>query len=209
MKFKYYFLFFVVLCCLVFSVCCVTLAISKEKTLIIEKEAKHKISIDMPREWNERLSGLLESKIGEIRENFLDVVSTDHPMDKVYTLDITYQRTLYEEYISYCFVICTYTGGAHPNTSFFTIVYDTLEGKVLDLSDYNLEVISKNVRGDLLMNPKIIQTDFLMSGTEPALENFQHFIFIEEGILFFFPPYQVGPYSSGTFESLVSWEKLL
>ena len=37
----------------------------------------------------------------------------------------------------------------------------------------------------------------------------QNFVFTKEGILFFFPPYQVGPYSSGMFSSVVPFEKLL
>ncbi len=211
MKFKYYFLFFVILCFLIFSVRYVTLAISKEQvSFTVKEEGKHKISIDMPRESHERLNGILESKINEFRESFLQLVKeSDSSLEMVYTLDITYQRYVYDQYISYCFAISTYTGGAHPNTIFFTTVYDIEEEILLDLSDYNLEVISKNVRRNLIMNPRIVRTDFMMSGTEPTAQNFQYFVFVEDGILFFFPPYQVGPYSSGTFESLVPWEMLL
>lgn len=211
MKFKYYFLFFLVLSTLVFSACCVAFAISKEQvSSTSKKEVKHKISIDMPRESHELLDSIIESKIGEVRENFLHLVNeSDSSFDFVYTLDITYQRYVFQKYISYCFHISTYTGGAHPNTTFFTVVYDAELDKVMDLLGYDLIVISRNVRGNLLMNPRIVRTDFMMSGTEPILELFQYFVFTEEGILFFFPLYQVGPYSSGVFESLVPWEKLL
>lgn len=211
MKLKYYFVFFVVLGFLVFSLHCVALEVTKEQVLQSEKEmVRYRITKDTPRESDEKLNRILERRIEEVRTGFLEIVSKgDTSLDIEYTLDITYQRYVYEKYISYCFIISTYTGGAHPNSTLFTIVYDTEKEEVVSLPEDALEIISSSVRGDLLMNPRIVRTDFMMSGTEVRIENFQNFVFTKEGILFFFPPYQVGPYSSGVFQSLVPWEEFL
>ena len=211
MKLKYYFVFFVVLGFLVFSMHCVAMEVSKEQMKPSDKETiKYRITKDTPRESDERFNRILEEKVEDFRHEFLEVVSkSEASLDIIYTLDISYQRYVYDKYISYCFFVSTYTGGAHPNTTLSTIVYDTENETEIPLPQKYLNVISASVRGDLLMNPRIIGTDFMMSGTEARLENFQYFVFTEEGILFFFPPYQVGPYSSGVFESIVSWEMLL
>ena len=66
-----------------------------------------------------------------------------------------------------------------------------------------LEKVSEEVRGDLLMNPKITSPTWLFEGTRPIKENFKSFVYTNDGLLFFFSPYQVAPYSSGVFESIV------
>lgn len=211
MKLKYYFVFFVILLFLVFSVQCVAMEATREKILQSEKEIpRYYITKDVPRESDENFNRILERKMEEFRTNFLEIVfKGDASLNIEYTLDITYQRYVYDKYISYCFVILSFTLGEYPNTTLFTIVYDTENEKVVCFPKDYLKVVSLSVRGDLLMNPRIVRTDFMMSGTEAKIENFQYFVFTEEGILFFFPPYQVGPDSSLIFESVVSYEKLL
>ena len=97
-----------------------------------------------------------------------------------------------------------YTGGAHPNNWPVTWVFDMTDGRVLDLDDIFIskrdalielaqivrEVLAKTL-GDMHVS------EMLDSGTGPTVKNYDDFILNEDGVVFFFAPYQVAPYAAG------------
>lgn len=103
-----------------------------------------------------------------------------------YSLDISYDSYIYENYISYVFFISMYTGGAHPNNKIFSINFNILENKIINIDDiikseFTLDYLSKESR-KLLGENKNIRKDknsieLLMNGTKPEKLNFRNYAF--------------------------------
>ena len=155
----------------------------------------------------ESLNRYVSEKLDEIKTSFLEEMKlATEQNNQIYTLNVTYDSYETEEYLSFVFYIETYTGGAHPNLEIWTVVWDKTNRLIVTNESFTkdfLEKVSEEVRGDLLMNPKITSPTWLFEGTRPIKENFKSFVYTNYGLLFFFSPYQVAPYSSGLFETLV------
>lgn len=212
MKLKYYLVFFLSIGTFLFSCWFVNIAVAKEKSTLVyqEKYHKHNINIDKPRENNENLSIIIEEKISKIKDSFLESIK-DYEIQKNFTyyLNIEYQKFVVENFISYVFFIEIYTGGAHPNLEIESIAYNKITNKILSIKqlvnenqDF-LKRVSKNIQSDLLINPKVVNTLMMMEGTREKEENYMTFAITNFGYTFFFPPYQIAPYSSGYFEVTV------
>lgn len=48
----------------------------------------------------------------------------------------------------------------------------------------------------------------LYEGTKPIKENFNNFIFSKNGLIIYFPQYQIAPYSQGEFNVIVPYNLL-
>lgn len=118
-------------------------------------------------------------------------------------------------YASVKLQVMVYTGGAHPNHWPVTWVFDMTDGMVLCLPDVFVDVdaalgrIAPLVRG--VLRDKLGQMafpDMLDPGTAPESVNYQAFIFTEEGVAFFFAPYQVAPYAAGQQVVTIPWAQV-
>lgn len=105
-----------------------------------------------------------------------------------------------------------YTGGAHPNNWPETWVFDMAEGHAIDLDDIfrnrrdGLIAVAPMVREVLTRSlERMYLPDMLEPGTEPTAQNYRNFIVTDEGITFFFPPYQVAPYAAGQQVVTIPW----
>jgi len=114
--------------------------------------------------------------------------------------------------------VFSFTGGAHPNHSFFSTNFDTASEDLIKFSDLfdkekiALDVISKYSVSNIIeqkserLNEKIAEDEWLIDGAGSDLKNYSIFVFVPgedkkiDGIKFIFPPYQVGPYAEGTYE---------
>ncbi len=120
------------------------------------------------------------------------------------SLQINYLIASSPRTVSYIFTTYMDTLGAHPNTTFTTLTFDTKTGAELALGDIfasgtdYLDTLSRLARQ---MLPGIIgegaDASFINPGTTPDASNFQNFFFDNKDFVVLFPPYQVAPYSSG------------
>lgn len=110
-----------------------------------------------------------------------------------------------------------FTGGAHGMPSFLVYVFHKDTGARLAFESVfadpqtALEEISVLVQIDLKKQLEVKQMfvdEFLNEGSVPIASNYRFWILEREGIRFFFPPYQVAPYSAGTLEVLVDWKDI-
>ncbi len=117
--------------------------------------------------------------------------------------------------------VFSFTGGAHPNHSYFSVNFIKASEKQINLKDlFNNEkaalgAISKFSIINILkqkserLNEKITEDEWLDEGAGPDIKNYSIFVFVpgegeeNEGIKFIFPPYQVGPYVEGEYEVTV------
>lgn len=188
---------------------------NQENKIEFAQNQHYKIKAYYPDTDYSSLDNEIEEKIGNYIFTFKKSVDNEiQQSNQYYTLNIFYDTYSYENYLSYVFYIEEYTGGAHPNHDIWTVTYDIKEKRFVELDDLIttnsnfLDIVSSVSRGELILNPGIVDTQMLMDGTMPNKDNFSHFAFSENGLLFFFSEYQVAPYSSGSFVVLVPYSKI-
>lgn len=92
------------------------------------------------------------------------------------------------------------TGGAHPNQTFASFVFDVRNQQALGLGDIfkdlpaGLTLLSELAarRMELVLDGRVFP-----EGLEPKAENFQVFVIDGLDLVFSFPPYQMGSYAEG------------
>jgi hypothetical protein len=117
--------------------------------------------------------------------------------------------------------VFSFTGGAHPNHSYFSVKFDKNSQDMIkftdlfDKTDTALNEISSYVIAEIKkqkserLNEKISDDEWLVEGAGPDLKNYSIFVFVIdgkskiEGLKFIYPPYQVGPYVEGEYEVTV------
>ncbi len=117
-------------------------------------------------------------------------------------------------YVSFIIRFESYTGGANENQDLQTFNYDVTGGKPVSLADLfpgnqnYLSTISKTAREQLTNSLRMSSPGYdasvqLNPGTEPTLENFKNFTFIDPAITFYFPKYQVAPGAFGEQKAII------
>lgn len=212
MKWIYYIVVFFVFVFTFSCLFCVHQVLAEEKKEEAIFYPKHEIHMDVPTISDPLLKQLVMKKLNSFKNEFLkSICGVADQKDFTYTFFVTSKIITYQNYVSLAFFIETYTGGAHPNHDIWTIVYDKNQKQVVSFdvqfqkNPSFLSFVSTSVRGDFFFSPHIFNTLWMMEGTQPKKENFERFLFTEKGILFYFIPYQIAPYSSGTFEAIVPY----
>ena len=215
MKLKYLIILFLIIN-LFFCIYIINVkAISNNEYKIEEKNNNYKIIAYYPKTDYPKLNNVINDKIYEYIKEFKENVnSSDYPINQYYSLIILYDCYEYDNYISYIFRIEDYTGGAHPNHRIYTVVYDIKNNVIITIDDLInknqniLNIFSENSREILKSNDKITSSTMLYEGTKPKKENFTNFVFSKNGIILFFPQYQVAPYSQGEFNVVLDYKKI-
>ena len=103
----------------------------------------------------------------------------------------------------------SYTGGAHTAYSGESVNYDLLSGLPLRLSD----ILKENVNGDVLIQLVLSQLEDPTASYRPTLftsyretlsqhfhsdlSNYEDWYFSSVGLVFYFDPYEIGPFAEG------------
>ena len=212
MKWIYYIVVFFVGIFICSSLFFVHQVIALERNVSPVVYHKHEIHMDIPSNMDISLKKIVLSELDKRKLSFLNNISNVSVQDNLtYTFYVSSKTFFYEHYVSYAFFIETYTGGAHPNHDIWTVVYDTSKKEIVDIFDIlsnnpnALISFSRSVRSDLFVHPSIVNVTWMMEGTKSIPSNYERFIFTKEGILFYFIPYSIAPYSSGTIEVVVPY----
>ncbi|HWB34312.1 MAG TPA: DUF3298 domain-containing protein [Candidatus Paceibacterota bacterium] len=127
-----------------------------------------------------------------------------------YSLDVGYHAYSSGSFVSYEFDVFTDTGGAHPISSYKTLVFD-MNGATVSLadlftpgSDY-LDRISQAAQQQVAAQLDMQGGDgadqsMISDGVAPKAENFENFVVDSDRIRIFIPPYQAAAYAAGSFE---------
>ena len=131
------------------------------------------------------------------------------------TLNIDY--TIYErsdDITSILFTINTYTGGAHPNLYYHTLVFDLANEEVLGFEDIfqeepdQLQTIRTLVIEDLNVQMAEVMPEGVWIDEETPREVFYDFVLTDEEIIFFIEPYIAAPYAAGPLSSSIPLDVL-
>lgn len=198
------------------------ITVSKEVTperKIEENDLKssYKIQIYYPFTAYPKLNKRIEQYLTETSANFKEVIPNEN--NKLYSLTAHYEKYTFSTIFSYVFYFTMDTAGAHPNHWIWTISYDTNTNDWITIDtllQYNpniLSILSKESRNILKKNSVFQNMDntileMFQNGTDKNKENFRLFAFTKDGLLTFFPRYQIAPYAYGEFQVLISYDKI-
>lgn len=133
------------------------------------------------------------------------------------TLYILYDEYYYQEHISIILYIESFTGGAHPNHTINSIIYnketnnfitiDTLfkqnPNLLNELSTISREILSQNPKYNNNQNKET-----LYNGTFPIKENFSNLALTKYGLKIYFNYYQIAPYYYGSSEITIPYSQI-
>lgn len=112
--------------------------------------------------------------------------------------------SLFGEYV-------VYQGATHPEVNTLSVNYDMTTGKALSKND----ILSEKMENQLLqvvLEALDTQKDTLYEGYERTVETLlkdnENWYLSEEGLVFYFSPYEIAPYASGVITAVVPYEKL-
>lgn len=186
---------------------------------IEESNDKYEISVYYPLTKYDKLNSSIKYFIDNYINEFKGIFQNSdvNNIKTKYFLNIEFNMYKYARYVSYVFYISEYTGGAHPNSYFYTINFDKNENKIITIDDLDkqnksLIVDLSNYTYNYLLKDQSIKDigalDMLKSGTSPLKENFKNFAFSDKGLMIFFSRYQVAPYVAGEFVVSVPYDNL-
>lgn len=172
---------------------------------------QNKINVVFPKITYQTLAKEITKFLKQEITEFLTASEENYAIEIPGYLTITYDYYAYDSYDSYVFYIESFVFGAHPNHQIVSFTYDTLTNKMITIDTllqkdpFILNYLSTNIRKQFANDKKIVDKNMLLEGTKPVPWNYQVFALTSRGILVFFPPYQIAPYSEGGFKKLVSY----
>jgi hypothetical protein len=198
-----------------------------EDKKIEENEVPFKINITYPSiknqdNFNKLAKEIIDTELLEFKKNSVEndkaVKATDpenyakYPRE--YDLIISYDKGQIDEYVaSVVFEVYKFEGGAHGATYQIPLNYNFQNQAKISLEDFfgsqenYLQKISDFCRQDLtnqiITKNGSIEGVWIADGIAPMKENFSTFLINQEGVTFYFPPYQVAPYSFGKFKVIM------
>lgn len=107
----------------------------------------------------------------------------------------------------------TYTGGAHGNTAWYPRTVDTFSesphdltlGELFAVDDY-IERLNKIIEKKVIDNPDLYSE--LWEKPIITKENENRFYLTDDGLVIYFPPYELSYYAKGFIEFPISYEEL-
>ena len=137
-----------------------------------------------------------------------------------YLCQVLYEPTRIDQgVLSLSGTISTYSGGMHPDHTNMSVNYDLLTGDILTLgSIMHMDATREDFRELVLaeLAPKA-QELYLYSDYEQGIakrfdtdeSQDENFYFTSTGLCFYFSPYEIAPYASGTITVEIPYEKLV
>lgn len=152
---------------------------------------------------NQKISNMVNNEIDNFKESTKRLsVATEYD----YELNIQYTITKTDRLYSIHFVVYKFLGGAHYERKDLIYYYDFIDNKEVswdslfidknislnELSSLTSTILKREYREYIYLDKYIFE-----EGIKPIKNNFKYIMFSEDYVDIIFPPYQVGPWSSG------------
>jgi len=177
-------------------------------SMVIEKTsgAAYVIDLEYPQSSEDSLPEIKQN-IDKIKSDFFGFIP---PNGQERGYSMTMRTSVFTSSSTITYKIETYrdTGGAHGNISETTFTYDE-QGTFTSLDDIlssskSLDTLSTLSRTYFYKKLGEGQKEVIDRGTDPTRENFDTWYITDDGITFVFQQYQVGAYTIGVQEFLIS-----
>lgn len=105
-----------------------------------------------------------------------------------------------------------YQGSAHPEVNTLSVTYDLTSGKVLSSKDILTDGADMSALTESVLHALDTQRDSLYEGYEDTvkvlLTDSENWYLSKTGLVFYFSPYEIGPYASGVITAEVPYSAL-
>lgn len=105
-----------------------------------------------------------------------------------------------------------YQGSAHPEVNTLSVTYDLTSGKALSFKDILSEGVDMSALAEGVLNALDNQKDALYEGygstVKALLKDSENWYLSKTGLVFYFSPYEIGPYASGVITAEIPYSAL-
>lgn len=144
---------------------------------------------------------------------------TDDPYALAYFYDVIYSPTRIDHNVLSLYgESASYSGGNHPQRVCTPANYNMVTGDVLTLGSILYHIDAKSTLIDLVIKSldEIAEEKYLWDGYDAAVRNRfgrdesfdEDWFFTDEGLCFFFSPYEIAPYTSGVIIAQIPYSEL-
>jgi hypothetical protein len=162
--------------------------------------------------FNQMSKKMAEDLLASYQKNLKSYVSTPDPVFSPSFMETDYQVIHGTDgLLSILFSVSDYwSGAAHPNSYSMVMNFNLITGKPIVLKDLflpnvnYLQFISDYCAADLKKRDRLEFPE----GVLPKAENFQNWVIADQGLIFYFDPYQVAAYAMGPSQVVVPYAAL-
>lgn len=191
---------------------------SKHNFYVLEENENYLVEINYPKLENKNLLAYSDEYIENKEKEFKDNISDIYGMNSSkYEFKADYEVNESDDILGIHLIVHEYTGGAHYIREDKSYYYDKNEDKIVSIIDFlkdekSLDKLSNMAYYYVMKysedNNLEFDQDMAKFGLTSDANNFEHFNFVDEGLEFIFPPYQVAYYAAGEVKILIPYAEL-
>ena len=183
---------------------------------ILESTERYDLKIDYPSIKNKKIKEKVMEYIDGQKEEFMNVVkkSEDIEISSKYDFNLSVNVNDYKNITHVYMLTFAYTGGAHYTRDDTSLYYDNKTKEFVDLKYFFKDEESFKKLSSiayyyvLKLEDKTFDELWVKRGTDPTIDNYQHFNFKDEGLEILFPPYQIASWADGEIKITIPYEEI-
>lgn len=199
---------------------CLLFSNNNKETLYLKEETKnYTMEIKYPNINNKTLLVDAKAYINNKKKDFIkNTNEIDYNPEYKYDFKTSYEVSETDNTIGVHLTVYEFTGGAHYIREDKSYYYDKKENEEVNIMHFLENEDSLNRTSSLAYyyimkyskeNNLEFDESWVKEGISNNPTNFEHFRFIDEGIEFLFPPYQVAYYAAGEVKIIIPYEELV
>ena len=176
------------------------------------------VEINYPKVKSKQLLAYTDDYIKNKKKEFKEEISMEEPLNSSkYEFKADYKVTDNNNILGLHLNISEYTGGAHHVRYDKSYYYNKESDEIVSIKDF----LEKDTSLDKLANLSYyyvmkysddnnlnFDKEGVKEGLSFNLNNFEHFNFIDDGLEFIFPPYQIAYYAAGEIKIVIPYDEL-
>lgn len=176
------------------------------------------VEINYPKVKSKQLLAYTDDYIKNKKKEFKEEISMEEPLNSSkYEFKADYKVTDNNNILGLHLNISEYTGGAHHVRYDKSYYYNKESDEIVSIKDF----LEKDTSLDKLANLSYyyvmkysddnnlnFDKEGVKEGLSFNLNNFEHFNFIDDGLEFIFPPYQIAYYTAGEIKIVIPYDEL-
>ena len=183
-----------------------------------EQNKNYTVEINYPNVKSKQLLAYSDDYIKNKKKEFKEEISTVDVLNgSKYEFKADYEINDNNNILGLHLNINEYTGGAHHIRYDKSYYYNKVSDEIVSLKDFLEKDISLEKLANLSYyyvmkysddNNLNFDKEWVKEGLSSNLNNFEHFNFIDDGLEFIFPPYQIAYYAAGEIKIVIPYNEL-
>ena len=186
-----------------------------EEVHILESTDNYDLKIDYPNVENKKIKKKIDEYVTKQKDDFLNNVKAVEDIEQPkYDFNLSVNVNDYKNITHVYMLTFAYTGGAHYTRDDTSLYFDNKTKEFVDLKYFfKDEEAFKKLSSIayyyvLKLEDKTFDELWVKRGTDPTIDNYQHFNFKDEGLEILFPPYQIASWADGEIKITIPYEEI-